>query len=76
MVILLLLTATVERMVKRGVDVVALLSLPIAVYMVGVVVIGPQGTSMCSQGPRVRRIPYKSGLFFTPFCKKILGFIS
>jgi hypothetical protein len=27
-------------------------------------VIEPQGTSMCSQGPRVRRIPCKSGQFF------------
>jgi hypothetical protein len=34
-------------------------------------IIGPQGTSMCSQGPHVHRIPYKSGHFFTTFCKKI-----
>ena len=40
--------------------------------------IGPQGTSMCSQGPRIRRIPYKSGQFFLDllFLKKLLGFIS
>jgi hypothetical protein len=31
-------------------------------------VIKPQGTSMCSQGPRVRRIPCKSGHFFLTFC--------
>jgi len=33
-------------------------------------IIGPQGTSMCNRGPRVRRIPYKSGHFFMTFCKK------
>jgi hypothetical protein len=27
-------------------------------------IIGPQGTSICSQGPRISRIPYKSGQFF------------
>jgi hypothetical protein len=32
-----------------------------------VLFIGPQGTSMCSRGPRVHRIPYKSGLFFYHF---------
>jgi hypothetical protein len=33
--------------------------------------IGLQGTSMCNQGSHVLRIPYKSGHFFTTFCKKI-----
>jgi len=32
-----------------------------------IIIIGPQGTSMCSRGPRVRRIPYKSGQFFWTF---------
>jgi hypothetical protein len=38
-------------------------------------IIGPQGTSICSRGPRVRRIPYKSGQFFWDFLivvKKLL----
>jgi hypothetical protein len=35
---------------------------------VNIFLIGPQGTSMCSRGPPVRRIPYKSGqIFFGPF---------
>jgi hypothetical protein len=37
--------------------------------------IGPQGTSICSRGPCVRRIPYKSGQFFWDFLfvkKKLL----
>jgi hypothetical protein len=32
------------------------------------IIIGPQGTSICSRGPRVSRIPYKSGQFFGTFC--------
>jgi hypothetical protein len=31
---------------------------------------------MCSRGPRIRRIPYKSGHFLPLFVKKILEFIS
>ena len=30
-------------------------------------VIGPQGTSVCRRSPHVRRIPYKSGHFFSIF---------
>jgi len=35
-------------------------------FVVGLI-IGPQGTSICSRGPRVSRIPYKSGQFFWDF---------
>jgi hypothetical protein len=31
-------------------------------------IIGLQGTSICSRGPLVHRIPYKSGQFFGTFC--------